>query len=239
MMRALVVCEWQCTVPPTSEEENELAGTLQSGMPLFPIGRGQTLAAAPTTAACGTAYSVRLQAQLRSSLCSGLSGLSLRSVRAAHPLSAVSEQLLAQCLRASLRELHSSLQVQCEARQALLEAAKTSLAVFAAFATEAAAQQLVILERLKHAAIAAGASAHSGELQQQLRSHAAECRRLPPALRLWAEAAFDDEGIDAAGPAPPMKRDVLDSLSDVDALAARDAAAAEELAAALSSSAEA
>lgn len=229
-------------MPPVSSEERTLATLLPSGEPLPRFGpaderaqRGGTLSLPSSSR-----FSARLRESLQGSLSAAISTLSVPEVRASRPLATVGEETLLTALRAALRSVHqlpaalprNAVASHC-ARAALVAAARTCVGVFAGYALQAATVQLDELRRslafaLGHDRANRGEDKAAG-VRRQLQGFARELRRLPQALRGWADDAMDAEAIEDNG----TRRQVLSVVAaEVAGLAQAGVAAAEAAASA-------
>ena len=215
----------QRAIPPTSADEYRQASIFPSGSHVPRVG-DLVLAPELHKHGCGTAYSRRLSAVLHSSLCAGVGALGLPSVRLAQSLSGLGgEALLAVSLRAALRSLTSTCEIHL--RVPLIASAKTCLAVFAASAMLAAAEQLAALSHgCKLLSTARDLESSARAMHTHLQSFACEVRRLPSALTLWAQTLLNEESASSE-----LSRDVIaDTVADVSSFATRAARDAERYA---------
>ena len=114
------------------------------------------------------------------------------------------------------------------AAASLVTAAQTCLAVFAAFALHSADEQLNLLQRSQEVVFSRARTAQPApqaaeRVRAQLYEHARQLRALTPALQAWAEAALEDESVNA----PDVRRRVLLPLVEIGTIATRSAAQVE------------
>ena len=114
------------------------------------------------------------------------------------------------------------------AAASLVTAAQTCLAVFAAFALHSADEQLNLLQRSQEVVFSRARTAQPApqaaeRVRAQLYEHARQLRALTPALQAWAEAALEDETVNA----PDVRRRVLLPLVEIGTIATRSAAQVE------------